>query len=75
MKNHLDGKTLKIAEMVGKKSNYIIRLFETYGRNQVFHFQFGVLGKVGSFPTWDDTFLIFTAITCHQPEVFRINIF
>ena len=44
-------------QFVGKKSNYVIRLFETLGRNWVFHVQFEALEEVVPFPAWDDTFL------------------
>ena len=41
---------------VGKKSNYVIWLFETLGRNLVFHFRFEALAEVEPFLAWDDTF-------------------
>ena len=36
--------------LIGKKSNYVIQLFERQGRNKVFHFRFAAIcGKLGSF--------------------------
>ena len=36
--------------------NYVIHIFETQGRNKVFHFRFGALEQHEPFPDWDDTF-------------------
>ena len=48
--------------LIGKKSNYVIQLFERQGRNKVFHFRFAAIcGKLGSFGAGMILFFIFTA--------------